>query len=238
MKTKIEFVIDEYDGLMAGQVNYLLFRLLNISIKADGTALLAVRVTTKGVEQDIEDVAKVEKTNDFQYCIVPNKDEYLEPIVKGVITVHPEMKVNIMGMDNKGLTPLVYDEIPNDKLRVITLDVPEVNKDRYDVINQAIDTFYDKCKVDMEEFKQQYAIKLAIVIEEMHMDKDAAEGAKETFDDITKDYSEKRNRIRDKKKEEAEEAYQHYTTNKRRKRVEKGRVGYQQECGLEYELSE
>lgn len=220
MKTKLEIVLDEYEDLMAGQVNYFLYCLLNLSMKADGTAMLSARITVKGEEKNIEDVATVAKTNDYQYCIVPKGDEFLEPIIKGIALVHPEMKVNIMAMDSNGLTPLaVNDEVPEGKTRVITLDVPEVNKDRYDTINQAIDTFYDKCKVDMEGYKQKYAVKLATTIE--GMDKDTAEGAKETFDDITKDYAEKRDNLRDKKKAEADDAYQHYTTQHEEQKAKK-----------------
>lgn len=219
MMTKLETVLSEYESLMAGQVNYLLYCLLNIPIKADGTALLSARIMVRGEEKNIEDVATVTKTNDYQYCIIPKQGEYMEAIIKGIALPHPELKANLMGIDEKGLSPLVDDEIPQDKLRVVTLDVPEVNKDRYDAITKAIDTFYDKCKVDMEDYKQQYTIKLASTIE--GIDKEMADSAKENFDNTTKDYAEKRDKLRDMKKTEADEAYQHYTARKEEEKAKK-----------------
>lgn len=208
MKTKIETVIDEYEDLLSGQVNYFLFRLFNICLKADGTALLAVKVTVKGEEKNIEDVAEVGKNDDYQYCIIPNDEDYFKPITKAIFMIHPELKMKIMAMDENGLTPLSDDEIPKDKLKVIVATLPDVDKDRHDVIVDAINTFYDECKVNMENYKQKYTVKLSTTIE--GMDNDVVDSAKDDFDKITKDYTQKRDSIRDKKKKEADDAYQCY----------------------------
>ena len=59
MKLELEMTLTEFDHVLSGYTALLNLRLMNLCVKAEAAALLAVEVPFKGEKKRIEDVAKV-----------------------------------------------------------------------------------------------------------------------------------------------------------------------------------
>ena len=83
--------------------------------------------------------------------------------------------------------------------------MPEVNDDRYDLLKQGVDTFYNMCKAEMEQAKMEADIQFATLsVDESPEDIDKLKkGVDETNDMWVK----KRDQLRDDKLKEIEEAH-------------------------------
>ena len=90
--------------------------------------------------------------------------------------------------------------------------MPEVNDDRYDVLKQGANTFYDMCKADMEKARMEADMQFAALgIDEKPEDMDnLKKGVDETCDRWTK----KRDQLHDEKLKEIEDAHNDWLANK------------------------
>lgn len=70
---------------------------------------------------------------------------------KGVLREHPELKPAIMTIEQDKLVEIDESDEREDIQKLVVFTVPEVDEDRHDVLLQGVDTFYDKCKADMEK---------------------------------------------------------------------------------------
>ena len=95
----------------------------------------------------------------------------------------------------------------------LKLTMPEVNDDRYDILKQGADTFYNMCKADMEKAKLEADIQLVALgsdetPENMNLLKEAVN---ETNDMWVK----KREELHEKKLKEIEDAHNQWLTRLR-----------------------
>ena len=90
--------------------------------------------------------------------------------------------------------------------------MPEVNDDRYDLLKQGVDTFYNMCKAEMEQVKMEADIQFATLsVDESPEDIDKLKkGVDETNDMWVK----KRDQLRDDKLKEIEDAHNDWLANK------------------------
>jgi len=143
--------IREFDSLGEKYTNYIAvmdFRFRNLCIKSDPVALLSVKILIEGELQNIEKCADVGKDNDYQFMVFPKYEEDLGQIAKGILETHPEFKIEgkIMPIES-------VDENGNDQsvdVKYLLLTMPEVNDDRYKLLNDAVDAIHQDCKIQME----------------------------------------------------------------------------------------
>ena len=97
------------------------------------------------------------------------------------------------------------------EVQLLRLKMPEVNDDRYDVLKQGANTFYDMCKADMEKARMEADMQFAALgIDEKPEDMDKVKkGVDETCDRWTK----KRDQLHDEKLKEIEDAHIKWQTD-------------------------
>ena len=211
MKRSVITEMEQLKAKLSGYVALYNYRQMNLCIEAEPAALLSVRIITEEGEKNMEDVAQVAVDKKYHFIFSPLYDDELRAIAKGIFEAHPEFKQEIKIWDG-------YDETdPSGKYIYCTM--PEVNKDRRDALNTAVDTLYNKCKADMENANAKCTAKIASLMfdnspEEIDKVKQARENVVKKFEDIRED-------MHTKKLEEIEEAYQRYLKEQEQKDAEK-----------------
>ena len=195
---------NQYDQLyekLKGYVAMMNFRLINLCVKADPVALIPVTVNVEGTEKPLEQVAMTAKKDDYRFWIVPKYDEDWESICKGIAKVHPEFKQSegSFKVDNIG------ENEEGREVRYIELLMPEVNKKRYDALKDAVDVIYQECKTLMEAAVTKS--KAEIAFQSVGEPKEDLDGMNKAVDKLDKDCKEQRDKLRDKKLQEIEDAY-------------------------------
>lgn len=125
---------------MASYMTLLNFRYMNLCVKAEAASLIPVNVDVLGEDKNIEDVAEVAIMDDYHLAVIPNNDGYLRPIMQGVINVHPEFKLSMKTM-----------KAGAEERQYLEYEMPEVDKNRYDLLNQAVKSLYDEAKVKIDQ---------------------------------------------------------------------------------------
>lgn len=193
-------LISQVENKMAGYIALLGFRYQNLCVKADPTSLMPVNVMMGGDPMNIEDVAKVATTDDFHLAVFPNQEDLQQFVIDGIFHSHPEFKLEVQ----------TYKQ--NDEERHFLLyEMPEVNKDRYDLLTQAVSSLYDECKIRLDEI---HAENMANMTELLKGSPDELNHIKQELERVHDEYVEKAKGVRDEKLEEIEEAYRRYLEGK------------------------
>ena len=202
----------------------LRFKYMNLCVKAEVGALMPVTVTDFTGSHDIEEVAGVGLPDEYHFVVYPKDPDQLQAIVKGIFDAHPEFKLDIKtgeveysdGSDDKteyeGIESILADKNStgddDPKSRYLLYTMPEVNKDRRDVLNGAAKSLHKQCVAEIDILYSRQAPQVASMLsdasaEEVDEAKDALKGLyddyKKTADDLLKA-----------KLDEIEEGYQHY----------------------------
>lgn len=196
-----EKVLNEFEKVLDGYTGLLTCRLLNLCVKAHPIALIPVRVELWGEEKDFEEVADCAIPDDDHIEAYPKSEEFLFAIGKGVLEVHPEfiMKEKTVKMGGQDM-------------RILSFKMPPVDKDRRDLLNNAVDAFYQETKAQHDETKAKYSVKIADRLSDAS--KEDADNYKKRFDDAYQNNCDIAKQTVDDKKKEIEEAYQRYLQNK------------------------
>ena len=162
---------------MAGYHALLSYRYSNLCIKADPASLLSVTLIMGSMEKDIEEVAEVAKPEDeYHLAVVPKIQDFIMDINQAVLDTHPEFKVEMKPLGDG-----------NDRNRFLLYEMPEVNKERRDFLNETVDSLYNECKVRIEavtnEQKMTFAEFLTGKPEEL---KEANDALNKSNDDYNK----------------------------------------------------
>lgn len=195
---------NQYDQLyekLKGYVAMMNFRYINLCIKADPVALIPVTVNVEGVEKPLEQVAMTAKKDDYRFWIIPKYDEDWESICQGIAKVHPEFKQS----DGSFQVENIGENGEGREVKYIELRMPEVNKKRYDVLKDAVDVVYQECKALMEAAVNK--AKVEIAFQSVGEPKEDIDGMNKAVDKLDKDCKEQRDKLRDKKLQEIEDAY-------------------------------
>ena len=208
MNKEIQKLLGEAKSKMNGYVALLSFRYSNLCVKADPVALLPVLVIIDGEEKNIEEVAEVSIPKDDVLAVMPKDSELLFDIGKGVKKAHPEFKMDLVRKEG------CDDE--DDKY--LTFTMPEVNKDRHDVLEEGVDGLHDQCKARVNLVLDQYGVKIAKYMagadaESIDYVKDQLKGLHKFFDDLME-------KLTKGKKQEIEDAYQLYLAEQQQKEQE------------------
>lgn len=198
--------IREFDSLgekYTNSISVMDFRFRNLCIKSDPMALLPVKVLIEGELQNIEKCADVGKDNDYQFMVFPKYEEDLGQIAKGILESHPEFKI-----EGKTMPIESVDENGNDQtvdVKYLLLTMPEVNDDRYKVLNDAVNAIYQECKGQMEVAEAVSKAKFAeLAPGETKEDLDKLD---KELKKLNKQWSEQRDKIHQAKLDEIEAAH-------------------------------
>lgn len=198
---------NQYDQLyekLKGYVAMLNFRYLNMCIKVEPASLIPVKVNIEGSEKNLEQVAMVTKKDDYRFWILPKYDDDMKAICEGIAKVHPEFKQKEMTMKIEGLE----GEGTSHDVRYLQLTMPEVDDKYYKALKDAVDVFYDQCKTLMEAAANQ--AKAEIAVKSVGEPKEDVDGIKKEVDKLIKNSEESRDKLRDKKLKDIEEAYKNW----------------------------
>ena len=207
MNVYVRQEVQDFQDKMNGYLTLFNYRMMNFCVKADPVALLPVTVRFYDSEYNLEEVARIQKPNDFQLEVFPKSQAYLDEIAAGVFDVHPEFKVEtITEKDSQGREEhhLLYT-------------MPEVNNDRRDLLNNTVKTFYDECKAHIEECHTKYEAKFVEILSEQPSEFEAAKNA---VSDIYHDAKKQAEKLYAAKCEEIEEGYQRYQKQEEEKQAE------------------
>ena len=209
MKRAIINQLGQLSEQLKGYVGALNYRYLNLCVKAEEVSLLPIQVPIEGEPKNLEDVAYAGKRNgdDYSIYVIPKIQDDMRDIADAVRSYHPEF---IQEIQKETVDP--QDGSGEQEVQLLRLKMPEVNDDRYDVLKQGANTFYDMCKADMEKARMEADMQFAALgIDEKPEDMDnLKKGVDETCDRWTK----KRDQLHDEKLKEIEDAHNDWFANK------------------------
>ena len=126
MNVFITSQIESVEKKMAGYHALLSYRYSNLCVKADPASLLSVTLVMGSTEKDIEEVAEVARPkDDYHLIVIPKVQDFIMDINQAVQVAHPEFKVEQKPLGDG-----------NDQHRFLLYEMPEVDKDRRDFLNQ------------------------------------------------------------------------------------------------------
>jgi ribosome recycling factor len=189
-------LINKTENKMAGYMALLDFRYQNLCVMAEPGSLLPVTVIFGSEEKNIEDVADVAQPDDYHLAVIPKSPITINQIAQSIMKAHPEFKMKIQQM-----------EVLGDKKDYLEYEMPEVDKDRRDFLNQTVKSLHDEAKVRIDEIYVEAQQGFAEYLEKSPEDLDEVNKA---IDKAHDDYIIKIRDLRDKKLEEVEEGYQRY----------------------------
>ena len=207
MKRSISNQYDQLQEKLKGYVAMMNFRYINLCIKADPVSLIPVKVKVEGTEKNLEQVAMTAKKDDYRFWIVPKYDEDKDSICKGIAKVHPEFKqkedtLKIEGISEDGEA---YD------VHYIELTMPDVDDNRYNALKDAVDVVYQECKTLMEAAVSKAKAEIAFL--SVGEPKEDIDGINKAVDNLNEKCEEQRDKLRDKKLQDIEDAYKKWLSN-------------------------
>ncbi|MBO4341072.1 MAG: ribosome recycling factor [Bacteroidales bacterium] len=210
MKQSVIKVLEEARSKLSAHAALLNYRYANLCIEAAPEALLSVTVNAEGEEMPIEKAARAKNASDRkdQFEIFPTDPSFLIPIVKGIMDVHPEFKIEVKHFEDS--------DDPEDSYILATM--PEVDDARHELLTDAVGVLADGCDTQMKVVFATCTTKLAHLLmdadpEELDEAKDQLQQFKDMADDLCKQY-------RENKEAEIEAAYQNYLEKKAAKEAE------------------
>ena len=207
MKRSISNQDDQLQEKLKGYVAMMNFRYINLCIKADPVSLIPVKVNVEGTEKNLEQVAMTAKKDDYRFWIVPKYDEDKDSICKGIAKVHPEFKqkedtLKIEGISEDGEA---YD------VHYIELTMPDVDDNRYNALKDAVDVVYQECKTLMEAAVSKAKAEIAFL--SVGEPKEDIDGINKAVDNLNEKCEKQRDKLRDKKLQDIEDAYKKWLSN-------------------------
>lgn len=208
MNAKVKLIQTEYDKVLSQQVYLLIYCYLNICTESEAAAMLSIPIPMGGKNFNIEEVAQVAIPDKKRYCIIPFSESYIPNIMRGVMMEHPELKTEIMYIGEERLLALDEVEDENQYTKTVVCTVPDVDKERRDVMLETVKLFYNRCKTDMENYKVEYVKKQMRIL--AGASSEEIDEARKELDKIEAVYIKSRDDMNDKKIKEIEDAYQRY----------------------------
>ena len=174
------------------------YRMMNLCVKAEPGALVPVIVTVGGKDYNLEEVAQIRRPDDYVFEIRANNGDYLQNIIDGIMDVHPEFVFEMK----------TEKDIEEKDVNYAQYTMPEVDKDRYDLLSETTKAFYNECLVSIDAVYAQKEAKLAEVA--VHAPAEDVQQIKDELDEYYNNAKDEAQKMRDMKLQEIEEAYLHY----------------------------
>lgn len=135
MRTALISEVNDVKGRMGGYFALMNYKFCNLCTKAEPASLLPVDIYIDATRMDMEQVAIVGSPREDQLSIIPKDEHYLEPIIRGVFDAHPEFKLEIK---------YISEDLKREDERYLLYTMPEVNKDRRDLLTNAVKSLYEE----------------------------------------------------------------------------------------------
>jgi len=204
MRKAVQNLISEMEGKMSGYAALMFYRLLNLPVKAEPASLLPLDIRDdEGGQYTIESAAYVFQPNEQQLEIIPKLDNMIFAIGKALLDVHPEYKQEVITAEEENRI-----DSKDEEEKHILITAPPVNKDRHDVLMDAVDALYKECMTNLDKTKGIYKAKLAEMVVNQPPE-DGKEGD-DAIDQTYKTHKEMVDGYRTNKEKEIEDAYQKY----------------------------
>jgi len=211
MKKNARILCATMDKTMSAHVMLLQIQCMNLCVKAEPVSLLTCMVKDEDDEfRKIEEVAAVGKRNDYQFEILPFDQKLIPSIVEGMLKIHPEFKQEIV----KAEEDCRLNESDTEERHII-YTMPEVDKDRRDVLKDAVKVLYAKCVERMTN--DSATIKGRIAKDTEGYSVEDIDELKKTLEEKEKRYFDARDEVRDDKNKEIDEAYERYLKGEQEK---------------------
>ena len=190
--------INEFSQRENGYLALFCVRLGNFCVKADPQAMLSATIHLESAEYNFEDVADATRPNDYTFDVTPKNENNLSAIIQGVAEVHPEFKVSVKIKE--------YDEGFEERHIIYTM--PEVNKERRDLLNEVCKTFHKECQVNLDATYAELQVRLMEPYTKMSPAE--IDEARQGFENIFNKAKEMCDKLLQLKLNEIEEGYQRY----------------------------
>jgi ribosome recycling factor len=200
MNNYIALEINEFQKKLNGYNMLFNYRMTNLCVKAEPTALMPVTVLVAGTEYNLEEVADLLKPDDFSFDVYPKNQNNLQPIIDGIFDMHPEFKMELK-------TDKAETEGGEDKHHVL-YTMPPVNKDRRDLLNDLTKTFHKECQANLDAAYAELQVRL--VEPYTKMPPTEADEARQGFENVSNKSKEMCDKLLQAKLDEIEEGYQRY----------------------------
>jgi ribosome recycling factor len=200
MNNYIAIELSEFQKKMNGYLMMFNYRLTNYCVKAEPTAMLTVTVMLTGKEFNFEEVAYATKPDDYTFDVYPKNQNNLQAIIDGVFDMHPEFKMEIKTDKNNN----------NEPIRHVIYTMPEVNKDRHDLLTETSKTFHQECLAYLDACYAKQQTKIVDALTQMPANE--VDEARAGFKNIYDDARGQARQLLDAKLSEIEEGYQRYLT--------------------------
>ena len=200
MNNYIALEINEFQKKLNGYNMLFNYRMTNLCVKAEPTALMPVTVLVAGTEYNLEEVADLLKPDDFSFDVYPKNQNNLQPIIDGIFDMHPEFKMELK-------TDKAETEGGEDKHHVL-YTMPPVNKDRRDLLNDLTKTFHKECQANLDAAYAELQVRL--VEPYTKMPPTEADEARQGVENVFNKSEEMCDKLLQAKLDEIEEGYQRY----------------------------
>ena len=194
--------INEFSQKENGYLALFCVRLGNFCVKADPQAMLSATIHLESAEYNFEDVADATRPNDYTFDVTPKNENNLSAIIQGVAEVHPEFKVSVKIKE--------YDEGFEERHIIYTM--PEVNKERRDLLNEVCKTFHKECVAKLDWAYSKRLADTAQLLARLSVQE--ADNVKKVFEKTYHDAKENAEKLLNAKLQEIEEGYQRYLAGK------------------------
>ena len=202
MNNYISFETIDFAKKLKGYNMLFNYRMSNLCVKAEPTALMPVTVFVAGTEYNLEEVANILKPDDFSFDVYPKNQNNLQDIISGIFDVHPEFKMELK-------TDKAENEGGADTQHVF-YTMPPVDKDRRKLLNETTKTFHKECMVNLDV---TYADLQARLVEPYtQMSPQDVDEARKGFKKVYDKAREECDKMLQLKLNEIEEGYQRYLT--------------------------
>lgn len=195
MRENTSVLLEEMRGKMSAYAFQFGYYLSNLPVKAEAAAMLPISVEVDGKKVNLEEVAGAGILDETHFFFYPNEKKLMPNIEEAILKVHPDYKISHQKLEGA----------PEDNDEQIVAEVPPVDKDRHQQMKDAVGTFADTCKSQMDANSQLYNGRIAMSLagasnEEVKEAKDAAQQICDWHDDLVKKY-------RENKEQEIDDAY-------------------------------
>ena len=200
MNNYIAFEISEFQKKLNGYNMLFNYRRSNLCVKVEPTALMPVTVILANAEYNLEEVADIIKVDDFSIDVYPKNQNNLQQVIDGIFDVHPEFKMELK-------TDKAETEGGEDKHHAF-YTMPEVNKERRDLLNDLTKTFHKECQLNLDATYAELQVRL--VEPYTKMSPAEIDEARQGFENIFNKAKEMCDKLLQLKLNEIEEGYQRY----------------------------
>lgn len=201
MNNYIALEVTQFEKKLNAYIMMFNYRMANYCVKAETSAMVPVTVELANTGYNLEDVADIFKPNDFTFVVFPKNQNNLQQVIDGIFDMHPEFKMEI-----------VTEKDSNDQdVRHLEYTMPEVDKNRRDLLNETTKTFHKECQANLDATYAKEQERLAEPL--VKMSPAEADEAKNGFKKVYDDAKAECDQLLQFKLNEIEEGYQRYLEN-------------------------